>query len=114
MVRKKRSLGPGFQDEVVKVSSKLGHFKKQSEEQAIPRYVHGYLTEEAFDEEIKKLKPRYMTVSIFETHPPWSYTYADRHKNVRAVQAYFLDQEQKQLGLVIYEFTGYEPTRASA
>ena len=88
--------------------------KKQSEEQAIPRYIHGYLTEEAFDEEIRKLKPRYMTVSIFETHPPWSYTYADRHKNVRAVQAYFLDQEQKQLGLVIYEFTGYEPTRASA
>ena len=85
---------------------------EQSKKQNISRETHGYLTEEAFDEQIKKLKPRYMAVSIFESHPPWSYTYADRHSNVRPVQAYFLDQEQKQLGLIIYEFTGYEPAKA--
>ena len=81
--------------------------KKQSELQNISRETHGYLTEESFDEQIEKLKPRYMTVSIFETHPPWSYTYADRHKNVKPVQAYFLDAEKQNLALVIYEFTGY-------
>lgn len=30
MVRKKRSLGPGFTDEIAKVTSKIGHFKKEA------------------------------------------------------------------------------------
>jgi len=77
---------------------------EQMKEQNIPRNVHGYLTEEAFDELISELKPRYMAVSIFETHPPWAYTYADRHPNVRPVQAYFSDAEQTNLLLIIYEF----------
>lgn len=86
---------------------------EQSRIQNISRETHGYLTEEAFDEQIKKLKPRFMTVSIFESHPPWVYTYAQRHPNVKPVQAYFLDVEKKQLALVIYEFTGYEPSKAT-
>ncbi|MDP4012388.1 MAG: glycosyltransferase family 39 protein [Candidatus Nanoarchaeia archaeon] len=76
---------------------------KETAEQNIPREMHGYLTEETFDKLISKLKPRFMAVSIFESHPPWAYTYADRHPNVKPVQGYLADNSQQPV-LIIYEF----------
>jgi hypothetical protein len=62
--------------------------------------------ETAFNEKVKQLNPKYVVVSVFEPGftPQWAYDWPQRNNNtIRPVNAYFLDKEQKQLALVIYE-----------
>ena len=70
-------------------------------------YGYGDMPEEQFQKLIEEVKPRYMMVSIFEQHPEWVFSYPERNKDRWVpVQAYFVDQEQKQAILVIYEHVG--------
>lgn len=62
--------------------------------------------ETVFNEKIKNFKPRYVVISIFEPAftPKWAYDWPSKNnESVKPVMAYFLDIEQKQLALVIYE-----------
>lgn len=62
--------------------------------------------ETGFDDIIKVLRPRYVTVSIFEPSftPKWAYDWQNRNnESVKPVMAFYLDQEHKQLALVIFE-----------
>ena len=64
----------------------------------------GYNTVEEFADWIKRIKPKFLTISIFENHPEWIVPYVQNNtEKFIPVQAYFLDQEQKQLALVVYE-----------
>jgi len=64
----------------------------------------GYGNKEVILKKIEELKPRYAVLSIFEGHPEWVQPYIqDNPKKFVPIHAFFLDQEQKQLALVIYE-----------
>ena len=53
---------------------------------------------------IDELKPRYIVLSIFEQHPDWVHGYVQENSDTFIpVQAFFLDKNQEQLALVIYE-----------
>ncbi len=60
-------------------------------------------TEESFNEKVKRIKPDYMIVSVFEPvfTPQWAYTYPQKY-NMSIVQAYMNNQNQPML--VIYKF----------
>lgn len=70
------------------------------------RLTHGIAgTEEYFEEQVRKLNPKYMVLSRLEKSPDWAYSWPERNTDkVRPVQAYFADQEKKQPILIIYEF----------
>ncbi len=59
----------------------------------------------AFGEYVDKNRPKYITLSLFEPHPPWINDWLkeneDKHK---PVQAYFADAQKTQPILIIYEF----------
>ena len=59
-------------------------------------------TEMAFENKVKRVKPGYMIVSVFEPTftPQWAYTYGERH-NLTVVKAY---SQGNQPILVIYKF----------
>ncbi len=65
------------------------------------------MTEKEFDEFVKKVKPKYMVISIFEPgfSPTWNFDYQERHSNIKPVQVYTLDG--KNPALIIYEFISY-------
>ncbi len=44
---------------------------------------------------------KYFIVSIFETHPEWSYSYPSEN-NLTPIKGYFADSQQQQASLVIY------------
>lgn len=55
-----------------------------------------------FQENIMKMKPAYLMLSVFEQHDPWMYAYPSEHNDtVIPVQAY---QENGQPVVVIYKF----------
>ncbi len=63
--------------------------------------------ETLFNENLKKLKPKYIVISAFEPGftPQWAYDWPQRHNDsVEPVKAYFFDEQQKQVALVIYRF----------
>lgn len=63
--------------------------------------------ESVFWKNITVIKPKYLVVSVFEPGftPQWAYDWPQRNnETVKPVQVYFLDPEQKQVALVIYEF----------
>lgn len=65
----------------------------------------GFSNETDFEDKIQEFKPKFLTVSVFETHPSWIYDWPQKNnETVQPVQAYYLDNEQKQLALVIYKF----------
>jgi len=65
--------------------------------------------ETQFKEEVKKYKPKYLVLSIFEPHNEVIYNYPNEFKNsLEPVKTYFLDKEQKQLALAIYKFKNYD------
>ncbi|HZX11893.1 MAG TPA: glycosyltransferase family 39 protein [Candidatus Nanoarchaeia archaeon] len=70
------------------------------------REVKGYpTTEEEFLTNTQERKPRYMSLSAFERHPEWVYSFPERHQDlVHPVNAWYADQEQKQPLLVVLEF----------
>lgn len=57
-------------------------------------------TEEEFKNWTSQYNPRYFILSVFETHPEWSYTYPERN-NLTPIQAYFTSDNQPIL--VIYQ-----------
>lgn len=57
-------------------------------------------TEEEFEEWRQKYNPKYFMISVFESHPQWSYDYPNKH-NLSVVQAYVTLDNQPIL--VIYE-----------
>ncbi len=62
------------------------------------------VSEEQFEEKIKKINPDYFIVHIFEPvfTPQWVYTYAERHpEKLKPVKAYM---QGEQPILVIYQF----------
>ena len=62
--------------------------------------------ETQFIEDVKKYKPRYLVLSIFEPHNDVIYNYPNTFKNsLKQVQAYTLNQQPV---LVIYEFKNYD------
>lgn len=61
--------------------------------------------EEEFEGFIKEHKPRYMIVTLLERCRDWSYPWPQNNPDkVKPVQAFFMDPEKTQLGVVIYEF----------
>ena len=55
-----------------------------------------------FEKQIKKIKPTYLVLSIFEKHPSWLYTYPQEHnQTLIPVKAYY---QNNQPILVIYRF----------
>jgi len=70
------------------------------------RITYGYGSDEKkFEEDIIKIKPKYMVLSVFDKSPEWAYSWPDNNKDkVNPVQAYYLDAEKKQVAVAIYEF----------
>jgi len=61
-------------------------------------------TYEEFTTQQSQDKSRFLTVSVFEKHPDWAYTYPQQHPEEFApVQAYMLSEQQP--ALVIYQYT---------
>ena len=63
-------------------------------------YTQG--NETGFPEMIKELKPRFLILSIFESHPEWLLQYPQEHQDtLTPIKAY---QQNEQPVLIIYEF----------
>ena len=98
------------------VSASVPQHSYYSERKIIDYYIRGpnnetIHNETAFNDKINKFKPKYLVVSVFEPvfTPQWAYDWPQKHnETVKPVQAYYLDKEQKQLALVIYEFSNYD------
>lgn len=57
-----------------------------------------------FNDVFNKVKPKYMVISGLERQPQWSLEWIKNNQNkLKQIQVYFLDQEQKQPILIIYE-----------
>jgi hypothetical protein len=57
------------------------------------------------EQEIKKLNPKFYVVSVYEKSAESYYLYPEKNKdNLQLVNAYFLDPQETQPSLVIYEF----------
>ncbi|MBI2670634.1 glycosyltransferase family 39 protein [Candidatus Woesearchaeota archaeon] len=69
-------------------------------------YYSGRATYYEYEEEkINSRNPRYFVVSIFENSGEAYFKYPEQHQSSMVpVQAYFADEEKKQVMLVIYEF----------
>jgi hypothetical protein len=65
--------------------------------------MEGVNDSESFDDFLQREKPRYVEISIFETHPEWLYKWAEGKTNIQVVQVYFADEAQKQPSLIVYE-----------
>jgi hypothetical protein len=66
----------------------------------------GFKDQAEFEEQVKSLKPEYLTISVFESHPSWIFAWPQIHNDtILPVKAYYLDAEQKQMALVIYKFS---------
>ena len=78
-----------------------------SERDTLHYYKDGEkMTEKEFDEFVKKIKPKYMVISVFEPgfSPKWNFDYQTRHSNIKPVQAYGGNNKPT---LIIYEFISY-------
>jgi 4-amino-4-deoxy-L-arabinose transferase-like glycosyltransferase len=67
------------------------------------------VNESDFSGYISKNNPRYLVVSIFEPSvSQWTYDWPQRHNNtLMPVKVYYLDPQQQQVAMVIYEFNNY-------
>ena len=58
-----------------------------------------------FEQDVARLKPKYLVLSLFDASVPVAYKYPEKYPNMLIpVQAYFADAAQKQATLIIYEF----------
>ncbi len=72
--------------------------RDNKEKEKFAKYGDG---EEGFNEFLKEYKPRYLILSIFESHDEWMYKYPQKQNNTLIpVQVY---QQNKQPVLVVYE-----------
>jgi len=63
-----------------------------------------YLTKDEFEELAKEEKADYFIVSVFETYPQWTYTYAQENPDKAVpIMVYFADEAQTQPVLIIYK-----------
>ena len=63
-----------------------------------------YNNESDFEAAFNKLKPKYITLSIFEKHPDWIYSWSEKNnKTVQPVKIYYADNAHEQISLIIYE-----------
>jgi 4-amino-4-deoxy-L-arabinose transferase-like glycosyltransferase len=89
------------------ISASLPQMTYYSERKIEDFYVNGSNeNESAFNDKISMLKPRYLVVSLFEPGftPKWAFDWPQKHNETAVpVKAYFLDAEQKNVALVIYE-----------
>ena len=69
-----------------------------------PVYNIHNMTEAEFEKEYLPLNPKYWVVSIYEYHPDWAYTYAQRH-NETFIPVKVYMQDKTNPSIVIYEFT---------
>ncbi len=70
------------------------------------RANYGWGPEEELMQKFEDLNTKYMVLTIWEKSPDWAYEYPRKHNDViNVAQAYFLDQEQKNPALAIYEIT---------
>lgn len=61
--------------------------------------------EEDFEALLEKEKPKYLMLTLLERSPEWAYSWPERNKDkVRPIQVFFMDPEQTQPGVVIYQF----------
>jgi hypothetical protein len=89
------------------VSASVTQHTYYSERKIEDYYIDETHNETLFDEEIKKIKPRYIIVSVFEPvfTPQWAYEWPQKHNDtIVPVQAYFENNNQNQPLLIIYEF----------
>lgn len=64
----------------------------------------GYVSQDLFEARMREIRPKYITYSVFEKHPDWAAQYLEDNKErFVPIKAFFLDLEQQQLALVIYE-----------
>jgi len=67
--------------------------------------IEGINDTKSFEEFLQREKPRYIELSVFETHPQWLYDWSRESIKLTPVQAFFADNTQKQALLVVYEKT---------
>ncbi len=61
-------------------------------------------TTQQFSDEFNRVKPKYIVLTGLERQPEWSLKWVQENQNkLKPVQIYFLDQEQKQPIVIIYE-----------
>lgn len=61
-------------------------------------------TTQQFIDEFNKVKPKYIVLTGLERQPEWSLKWVQENQDkLKPVQIYFLDQEQKQPIVIIYE-----------
>ena len=65
--------------------------------------IEGISSAEEFNDFIQKEKPKFVELSIFETHEPWMYQWPEGRNDTVPVQVYFADAEKKQPALIVYE-----------
>jgi len=58
-----------------------------------------------FDGLIEKYEPKYLTVSIFEPHPDWIFSWVDENNaSIQPVRIYYTDKTNQQASLAVYGF----------
>lgn len=69
------------------------------------RHIIPFAEEKNFEDQIKKLKPKYLVLTGLERSQDWTYSWPQNNPElVKPVHAYFFDAERKQPAVVIYEF----------
>ncbi|HIH13862.1 MAG TPA: phospholipid carrier-dependent glycosyltransferase [Nanoarchaeota archaeon] len=69
------------------------------------RKINSLPSANTFEQDVARLKPKYMVLSLFDASVPEAYEYPKKYPQMLVpVQAYFADAEQKQATLIIYEF----------
>jgi hypothetical protein len=89
------------------VSASLTQHRYYAERNVLDFYVNGSNeNESAFDAKIAEYNPKYLVMSAFEPGftPQWAYDWPQRHNDTLIpVKVYYLDRQQQQIALVIYE-----------
>jgi len=76
---------------------------RQKQDSELIQYPEG---KEGFEKFVKDKKPRYLIMSVFESHPQWIYSYLQEHNDTLIpVQAYYQGQQPV---LIIYEFKHFK------
>jgi hypothetical protein len=66
---------------------------------------HPGADEKQFEENLTVIHPKFLMVSIYESHPEWINNWIQKNNlTLQPIQAYFLDKEKTKPALIIYEF----------
>ena len=68
------------------------------------REIMGFGSKEDLERKIANKEVQYIILAVMERAPDWAYTYPEENKNVlKPIYTNFLDEEKKQLAVVIYK-----------